>query len=178
MSGLRAGLSGALVAVVLGGLTAPVTGGPSAGCPSEVRDALESWGRDGVHRAVAVIRSEETGIGKPESVFDFTCLSDLFNAPGLYTFVNSGAITNVLLQRIQDFVCEAGENLYREQVDRPIQEMVFWDELPHVPGLDVGTSWRDKVVPAQIGIRPIQNSGASKGSYRDARWFRNAIGGS
>ena len=178
MSRRRTWLSGAIVASVLCVATSPVAGGPSAGCPSEVRDALESWGQDGVHRAAAAIRSEETGIGKPESVFDFTCLSNLFKTPDLYEFADPGAIVDVILQGIEDFVCEAGDHLYRKHVDRPIQELVFWDELPHVPGLEVGTTWRDKVVPPEINIRPLEDIEASTESFRDTRWFRHAIGGS
>ena len=171
-------LSRTIVTGVLSGLTATAAAAPGAGCPSEVRDALESWGRDGVHRAAAVIRSEGTGIGRPESVFDLTCLTDLFKAPGLYTFVEPGAITDVLLRQMRNFVCEVGEDLYREHVDRPIQEMVFWDELHHVSGEDVGANWRNRVVPPEIPARPLEDTEGSTGSYRDARWFRHAIGGS
>ena len=178
MNGLRARLARTVVAGVLSGLTATSTAGPSAGCPSEVRDALESWGQDGVHRAATVIRSEETGIGEPESVFDLTCLTDMFEAPGLYSFVKPGAITDVLLREMRNFVCETGTELYREHVDRPIQEMVFWDELHHVLGEDVGANLRNRVVPPEIPARPLEDTVGSAGSFPDARWFRNAIGGS
>ena len=164
--------------VVLGVAAASASGEPTDGCPPEVREALTSWGQDGVHRAAAVVRSEETGIGKPESVFDFSCLSDLFRAPGLDVFVDPAAFINAMLRAVQDFVCEVGEGLYREKVDQPIQEMVFWDESPYVPGVEVGAPWRDKVTPPDIGVRPVEEISAGRGSYRDARWFRQAIGGS
>lgn len=166
--------------VVAGALAAaaPVSGDPTDGCPAEVRSAMTSWGRDGVHRAAAVIRSEETGIGEPESVFDFSCLTDLFRFPGLHVFIDPGAVINAILRAMQDFVCQTGKGLYREKVDQPIQEMVFWDEVPYVPGVDVDAPWRDKVSPPDVGVRPVEGISAARGRYRDARWFRQAIGGS
>lgn len=156
---------------------APAFGDPTDGCPAEVREAMTSWGRDGVHRAAAVIRSEETGIGEPESVFDFSCLTDLFRFPGLNVFIDPGAVINAILRAMQDFVCQSGRRLYREEVDQPIQEMVFWDEVPYVPGVDVDAPWRDKVAPPDVEVRPVEGISASRGRYRDARWFRQAIGG-
>ena len=156
----------------------PVAGDPTDGCPTEVRQAMTSWGRDGVHRAAAVIRSEATGIGEPESVFDFSCLTDLFRFPGLHVFIDPTAVINAILRAIQNFVCDVGDRLFRENIDRPIQEMVFWDDLPYVPGVDVNSSWRDKVNPPEVAVRPGEGISAGRGSYGDASWFRHAIGGS
>ena len=168
-------------AALLAGAVMAVGGGagaaPDAGCPAEVREALTSWGEDGVHRQVAVIRAEATGISQPESVFDFSCLDDLFRFPGLYVMFDPSAVINAILRAMQDFVCESGEALYDQHVDQPLEEMVFWDEFPYVPGVDVDAPWRDKGVPVDVDIREGEAIGASEGRYRDARWFRRAIGG-
>lgn len=178
MRRVRAWWVGSVIGAALAVVTAPAAGDPTDGCPVEVREAMTSWGQDGVHRAAAVIRSEETGIGEPESVFDFSCLTDLFRFPGLGVWIDPTAVLNAILRAMQDFVCSSGRRLYRQNVDQPIREMVFWDDLPHVPGVDVDAPWRDKVVPPDVGVRPGEGISASRGSYRDARWFRRAIGGS
>ena len=170
-------VAGGLLAGGAAGMSVPAVADPDAGCPAEVREAMTSWGEDGVHRQVAVIRSEETGISKPESVFDFSCLDGLFRFPGLYVMFDPSAIINAILRAMQDFVCETGQRLYDQHVDQPLQDMVFWDEIPYVPGVDVDAPWRDKGIPVDIDARPVEDIGASEGRYRDARWFRRAIGG-
>ena len=145
-------------------------------CSTEVQDGLKSWGQDGVHRAAAVIRDEEVGVSRPDSVFDFSCLSNLFRFPGIYVFGDPSAIINGILRGLQDLVCETAEQLVAESINRPIREMAFWEDLPFVPGVDVGARWRNKVTPPKVGVEPVTDIDASEGSYRDARWFRRAIG--
>ena len=161
-------------AVAAGALSAGAA--PDDGCPREVRDAMRSWGQDGVHRAAAVIRSEDAGIGRPTSVFDFSCLTDLFRAPDLY-FFHGGSLVNGLLGGLRDFVCEAGERLFDEHVNRPIGELVFWDEAPHVPGRGAGVRWGETTRAPTVAIRPAEGRGTREGAHRDIRWFRTAIGG-
>ena len=177
MRAVRGWFAAALLAGAMMGAASGVGADPDAGCPPEVREAMTSWGRDGVHRQVAVIRTEATGISEPESVFDFSCLDDLFRFPGLYVMFDPSAVINAVLRAVQDFVCETGERLYDQHVDQPIQDMVFWDEFPYVPGVDVDAPWRDKGVPVDVDIREGEDIGAAGGRYRDARWFRRAIGG-
>ena len=157
------------------GVTAATTGAqPSDGCPREVRDAMTSWGQDGVNRAASVIRSEEMGIAKPESVFDFSCLTDLFQVPNLY-FFHGGSLVDGLIGGLHDFVCEFGQSLFEEHLGRPLGQLAFWDEAPRVPGLEIGVRWgaRDQE-SLSVSVRPVQDVGG--GGHQNIQWFRSAIG--
>ena len=165
--------------VLLGALgalsgTAAANGGEA--CSPEVQAGLRSWGQDGVHRAAAVIRDEEVGVSRPDSVFDFSCLSDLFRLPGIYVFGDPSAIIGSILRGLEDLVCDSAEALVATSLNRPIREMAFWEDAPYVPGVDVGARWRRKVSPPDVDVEPVTDIRASEGSYRDARWFRRAIG--
>ena len=154
---------------------APALGQPSDACPREVRDAMTSWGQDGVNRAAAVIRSEEMGIARPDSVFEFSCLTDLFRMPNLY-FFHGGSLVDGLLGGLHDFVCEVGEGLFEEHINRPLGQLAFWDEAPRVPGLGAGVRWRgSREAAPSVGLRPVQRIGGA--AHQNIQWFRSAIGG-
>ena len=162
------------------GLALGVAAGTAGGeaddaCPRHVRDALTSWGQDGVHRAASVIRSEDAGIAKPRSVFDFSCITDLFEFPGLFFFFDPSSIVDAVLGGMRDFVCEVGEQLYAQALGEPMRRLVFWDEAPRVPGFDTGVRWTDEAPEPEVEVLPVERVGA--GSYQDIRWFRSAIGG-
>ena len=131
--------------LVLGAGAATTGAQPDEACPRHVRDALTSWGQDGVHRAASVIRSEDAGIGKPTSVFDFSCITDLFEFDGLFFFFDPSTIVDAVLGAMRDFVCEVGEQLYAQAIGKPMRQLVFWDEAPQVPGLATGVRWTDEV---------------------------------
>ena len=160
--------------VVLGGATPTAGAQPDEACPRHVRDALASWGQDGVHRAASVIRSEDAGVAKPKSVFDLSCITDLFEFPGLFFFFDPSAIVDTVLGAMRNFVCEVGEQLYAQALGEPVRQLVFWDEAPQVPGLDTGVRWTGEGPEPEVEILPVERPGS--GSYRDIRWFRSAIG--
>lgn len=175
MTGWRGTWCAAALGLVLGVAAATAGAQPDAACPRHVRDALTSWGQDGVHRAASVIRSEDVGIAKPRSVFDYSCITDLFEFPGLFFFFDPSAILDSVLGAMRDFVCEVGEQLYAQAIGEPMRQLVFWDEAPRVPGLDTGVRWTDEAPEPEVEVLPVEPVGS--GSHRDIRWFRSAIGG-
>ena len=129
---------GGLLAVVLAAAPAVAPGnGEGAECDPRVREALERSAVYGVERDFAVIRDPGQGIRDPESIFDFSCLENLFNYRLFNVFFDPGRGMQEILGLAKREVCKIARQAYRDAVGRKLDVGVYTRGLPRLPGLEI-----------------------------------------
>ena len=127
-----------------------------------VRQALAESARAGVEAELVVIRDPDQGIRNPDSIFDFSCIWDLFDYSSFdIQFDPAGALEDILdLARRR--LCTAARDAYRRYLGRALDPAVYTAPLPRFPGLDMDRARRNA----------LDDTGAG-----DAERFRSVVGG-
>ena len=129
---------GGLLAVVLAAAPGAAPGnGEGAECDPRVRGALERSAVYGVERDFAIIRDPGQGIRDPESIFDFSCLENLFNYRLFNVFFDPGRAMEEILGLAKREVCKIAQQAYRDAVGRKLDAAVYTRGLPRLPGLEI-----------------------------------------
>ena len=136
--------------------------GHASACDPRVRQALAESARSGVEAELAVIRDPDQGIRNPDSIFDFSCIWDLFDYSSFdIQFDPAGALEDILdLARRR--LCTAARDAYRRYLGRALDPAVYTAPLPRLPGLDMDRARRNA----------LDDTGAG-----DAERFRSVVGG-
>ena len=139
-------LAAMVLAAVLG--TSPVAaqasppasieaGAGDDGCDPEIREALAASAARGVEQDLVIIRHPDQGIRNPDSVFDFSCLTDLFNYRAFDVLFDPGRALEDILDLARRRVCAAAREVYRNYVGRTLDASVYTSRTPRLPGLDL-----------------------------------------
>ena len=146
----------------------PAAGAPpaagDAACDPAVAEALARSAEAGVEADLAIIRHPEQGIRNPDSIFDFSCIRDLFDyRPFDVLFDPAGALDDILdLARRR--LCAAARDAYRRYLGRALDASVYTVPARRLPGLDL--DWRRRNV--------LDDPGARSG---DSDLFRDVVEG-
>ncbi len=135
---VRAGLA----AAALGGcLALPAAAAVVDDCDPAVERALVENAEVGARDDVRIVRHPDYGVRDPESLFDLSCVTDMFNYKHSdILFRPDRAMTDVL-GLLRRFVCDRARDAYRGFVGRRLDATMFGAEVPRLPGLDVGVEW-------------------------------------
>ena len=136
-SGVRRVWSGVLAVVLVAAPGLSAGNGEGAECDPRVREALERSAVNGVERDFAMIRDPEQGIRDPESIFDFSCLENLFNYRLFNVFFDPGRAMQEILGLAKRQVCNIARQAYRDAVGRTLDVGVYTRGLPRLPGLEI-----------------------------------------
>ena len=107
------------------------------GCDPAVYEALAESARMGVEQDLVVIRHPEQGIVNPQSIFDFSCLEDMFDYQRFNIFFDPQRGVTELLGLVQKQVCAVARDAYWRYVGRAMDSDVYTAEWPRLPGLVV-----------------------------------------
>ena len=154
----------------------PPSGNGAAGDPADqadacdpaVAEALAGSAEAGVEADLAIIRHEEQGIRNPDSILDFSCITDLFDYRSFDIHFDPAGALEHILDLARRRICAAARDAYRRYVGRALDPSVYLSEytrpLDRLPGLDI--DWPRRNVFDDLGA-------GDAGS----ELFRNAVGG-
>ena len=106
-------------------------------CAPAVREALAESAVFGVEQDLVVIRDPEQGIGTPASIFDLSCLEDLFDYTLFDVHYDPQRAMAELLGLAERYVCRRARDAYRGSVGRRLDARVYTSRIPRLPGLDI-----------------------------------------
>ena len=119
--------------------TLPADGDPR--CDPEVAEALAGSAQAGVEADLAVLRNPEQGIRNPDSILDFSCITDLFDYRSFDIHFDPAGALEQILDLARRRICAAARDAYRRYVGRALDPSVYLSEytrpLDRLPGLDV-----------------------------------------
>ena len=146
--------------------TAPAAAaGPGAAdprCDPDVRHALAESARAGVEAELAIIRHPDQGIRNPDSIFDFSCIGDLFDYGAFDILFDPAGALDDILDLARRRICQTARDAYRRYVGRALDPAVYTAPAPRLPGLDLDRRRRNL----------LDDAGAD-----DAARFRDVIEG-
>ena len=138
------------------------TGAADAACDPRVQQALAESARRGVEAELAIIRHPDQGIRNPDSIFDFSCIGDLFDYSAFDILFDPAGALDDILDLARRRICAAARDAYRGYLGRALDPSVYTAPLPRLPGLDLDRTRRSV----------LDDMGAD-----DAARFRDIIGG-
>lgn len=141
MTRLSAGIAAALlVALVMpGGLLAQGAPGPerewvNPDCDPQVAEALVTAAEMGAQADLAVIRHQDQGIRKPDSILDLSCIWDMFDYRGFDILYNPGDALDRILNLARRRICAEARSVYNRHIGRSLDAGVFAGPVWRVPG--------------------------------------------
>ena len=144
--------------------------GPDAAdprCDPQVAEALAGSAEAGVEADLAVLRHPDQGIRNPDSILDFSCITDLFDYRSFDIHFDPAGALEQILDLARRRICAAARDAYRRYVGRALDLSVYTSEytrpLDRLPGLDVDWDRRN-------AFDGLSGNG-------DSRLFRDAVGG-
>ncbi len=105
-------------------------------CDPEVERALVENAEAGARDDIRIVRDREMGIRDPESLFDLSCVTDMFDyGHSDILFKPDRAMTDILglLRRV---ICDKAREALGRFSGRAFNATVFARQLPLLPGLD------------------------------------------
>ena len=140
----------------------------AAACDPAVAEALAASAEAGVEADLAIIRHEEQGIRNPDSILDFSCITDLFDYRSFDIHFDPAGALEYILDLARRRICAAARDAYRRYVGRALDPSVYLSEytrpLDRLPGLDI--DWPRRSLVDDIGVGDA-----------DSELFRDAVGG-
>ena len=108
-----------------------------AACDRQVRDALAASAQRGVEGDLAIIRHPGQGIRNPDSILDFSCLTDLFNYRAFDVLFDPGGALEDVLDLARRRICQTARDAYRRYLGRALDTTIYTAPVPRLPGLDI-----------------------------------------
>ena len=133
-------------------------------CDPAVAEALARSAEAGVEADLAIIRHPEQGIRNPDSIFDFSCIRDLFDYRAFDVLFDPAGALDDILDLARRRLCAVARDVYRRYLGRALDASVYTVPARRLPGLDL--DWRGRNV--------LEDAGAPSG---DSELFRDAVGG-
>ena len=144
---------------------APSRGGAMEdACDPAVAEALAKSAEAGVEADLAIIRHPDQGIRNPDSIFDFSCIRDLFDYRAFDVLFDPAGALDDILDLARRRICAAARDAYRRYLGRALDASIYTVPARRLPGLDL--DWRRRNVLGDIGA-----------GSADAELFRDAVGG-
>ena len=121
------------------GAAAAAAGPPSAACDPAVAEVLAATGRAGVAEDTALIRDPRRGIRNPDSIFDFSCVEDMFAYRSFDMFFDPGRAVRDILGLARRRICAAAREAYGRYLGRgPDPRLYGAGAPPRLPGIPPG----------------------------------------
>ena len=146
--------------------------GHADACDPAVAEALAKSAQAGVEADLAIIRHPDQGIRNPDSIFDFSCIGDLFDYRAFDVLFDPAGALDDILDLARRRVCAAARDAYRRYLGRALDASVY--TVPgRLPGL--GPDWRtlvpETLVPQRRNV--LEDAEAQRG---DSEQFRSVVG--
>ena len=135
-------------------------------CDPAVAEALARSAEAGVEADLAIIRHPEQGIRNPDSIFDFSCIRDLFDYRAFDVLFDPAGALDGILDLARRRLCAVARDAYRRYLGRALDATVYTVPARRLPGLDLDLDGRGRNV--------LEDAGAPSG---DSELFRDAVGG-
>ncbi|MDE0051550.1 MAG: hypothetical protein OXO52_17310 [Rhodospirillales bacterium] len=157
-------------AVKASAATAGHTGhGQASACDPRVRQALAESAQAGVEAELAIIRDPDHGIRNPDSIFDFSCIWDLFDYSSFDIQFDPAGVLEEILDLARRRLCAAGRDAYRRYLGRALDPVLYTAPLPRLPGLTSLTGFG--------GLDGTRRNVLDDVGTDDAERFRSVVGG-
>ena len=143
---------------------ARASAGRAGACDPAVAEALARSAEAGVEADLAIVRHPEQGIRNPDSIFDFSCIWDLFDYRAFDVLFDPAGALDDVLDLARRRICAAARDAYRRYLGRALDASVYTVPARRLPGLE--PDWRRRNV--------IEDAGAPGG---DGELFRGVVGG-
>ena len=115
--------------------------GHASACDPAVAEALAGSAQAGVEADLAVLRHPDQGIRNPDSILDFSCITDLFDYRSFDIHFDPAGALEQILDLARRRICAAARDAYRRYIGRALDPAVYISEytrpLDRLPGLDV-----------------------------------------
>ena len=146
----------------------PGVGGPASAdprCDPRVAQALAESAERGVEDDLVIIRHPDQGIRDPDSILDFSCITNLFDYRAFDILFDPAGALDDILDLARRRLCAAARDAYRSYLGRTLDSTIYTVPARRLPGLDI--DWRRRNV--------FDDVGAADGA---AERFRDAVEGS
>ena len=118
-------------------------------CDPAVAAALAKSAEAGVEADLAIIRHPEQGIRNPDSIFDFSCIRDLFDYRAFDVLFDPAGALDDILDLARRRICAAARDAYRRYLGRALDASVYTVPARRLPGLEL--DWHRRHVLDGIG---------------------------
>ncbi|MDD9990733.1 MAG: hypothetical protein OXP75_02945 [Rhodospirillales bacterium] len=135
-----------------------------AACDPAVAEALARSAEAGVEADLAIIRHPDQGIRNPDSIFDFSCIWDLFDYSAFDVLFDPAGALDDILDLARRRLCAAARDAYRRYLGRALDASVYTVPARRLPGLGLGRERRNL----------LDGAGARSG---DGELFRGVVEG-
>ena len=109
-------------------------------CDPAVAEALARSAEAGVEADLAIIRHPDQGIRNPDSIFDFSCIRDLFDYRAFDVLFDPAGALDDILDLARRRLCAVARDAYRRYLGRGLDASVYTVPARRLPGLD--PDWR------------------------------------
>ena len=149
--------------------------GHHSGCDPAVAEALARSAEAGVEADLAIIRHPDQGIRNPDSIFDFSCIRDLFDYRAFDVLFDPAGALDDILDLARRRLCAVARDAYRRYLGRALDASVYTVPAHRLPGLD--PDWRTLVPETRVPERRnvIDDDGGRNAG--DAELFRDVVEG-
>ena len=148
--------------------------GHADACDPAVAEALARSAEAGVEADLAIIRHPEQGIRNPDSIFDFSCIRDLFDYRAFDVLFNPAGALDDILDLARRRLCAVARDAYRRYLGRALDASVYTVPARRLPGLD--PDWRTLVPETRVPERRnVIDDGAEDAG--NAELFRDVVEG-
>ena len=120
-------------------------------CDPAVAEALAASAEAGVEADLAIIRHPDQGIRNPDSIFDFSCIWDLFDYRAFDVLFDPAGALDDILDLARRRLCAVARDAYRRYLGRTLDASVYTVPARRLPGLDL--DWRRRNVLDDVGAR-------------------------
>ena len=123
--------------------TGRASSGHADACDPAVAEALARSAEAGVEADLAIIRHPDQGIRNPDSIFDFSCIRDLFDYRAFDVLFDPAGALDDILDLARRRLCAVARDAYRRYLGRALDASVYTVPARRLPGLD--PDWRTLV---------------------------------
>jgi hypothetical protein len=134
--------------------------GHADACDPAVAEALAGSAEAGVEADLAIIRHPGQGIRNPDSIFDFSCIADLFDYRAFDVLFDPAGALDDILDLARRRLCAVARDAYRRYLGRPLDASVYTAPARRLPGLEV--DWRRRSL-----LDDVRADGAGADLFRD-----------
>ena len=117
--------------------------GHADACDPAVAEALARSAEAGVEADLAIIRHPDQGIRNPDSIFDFSCIRDLFDYRAFDVLFDPAGALDDILDLARRRLCAVARDAYRRYLGRALDASVYTVPARRLPGLDLDWGWRN-----------------------------------
>ena len=136
-------------------------------CDPAVAEALAASAEAGVEADLAIIRHPGQGIRNPDSIFDFSCIRDLFDYRAFDVLFDPAGALDDILDLARRRLCAVARDAYRRYLGRALDASVYTVPARRLPGLDL--DWESRNVLDDIGAGDDGGADLFRGVVGDTR---------